>query len=102
VAVLSFAKRRLARVLRKGLATSGSTTEAGRLRLDVLYRGKKVATSGNRAVSGPGAVKLVARFTKKAKRKLARLRSAKLTLRLTATDAAGNVTVRKKTVKLKR
>ncbi len=102
VAVLSFAKRRLARVLRRGLASSGSTTEAGRLRLDVLYKRKKVATSGNRAIAGPGAIKLVAKFTKKWKRKLARLRKAKLTLRLTATDAAGNVTVKKKTVTLKR
>ena len=102
VAVLSFAKRRLARILRRGLTTSGSTTEAGRLRLDVLYRRKRVATSGNRSVAGPGSVKLVARFTKKAKRKLARLRKAKLTLRLTATDAAGNVTVKKKTVTLRR
>ncbi len=100
--MLSFAKRRLARILRRGLASSGSSTEAGRLRLDVLYKRKKVATSGNRAIAGPGAIKLVAKFTKKWKRKLARLRKAKLTLRLTATDAAGNVTVKKKTVTLKR
>ena len=101
VAVLSFAKQRLTRVLAKGLRTTGSTTEAGKLRLDVLYRGKPVASS-TRAVGGPTAVKLVAKFTRKAKRLLKRLRVAKLTLRLTVTDAASNKTVRKKTVKLRR
>jgi hypothetical protein len=47
-------------------------------------------------------MKLTAKFTRKAKRTLARLRLVKLTLRLTATDTAGNVTVTKKTLTLKR
>jgi hypothetical protein len=102
VALLSAAKQRLGRVLNKGLVASGSTTEAGRLRLDVLYKGKVVATSGDRALTAPGSKRLVAKFTRKWKRALGRLRSAKLTLRMTATDAAGNKTVRKKTLKLKR
>lgn len=102
VAVLSFAKQRLARALSKGLRTTASTTEAGKLRLDVLHRGRRVASSGTRAVIGPSAVKLLAKFTRRAKRLLGRLRVAKLTLRLTVTDPAGNRTVRKKTVKLRR
>ena len=88
--------------VRRGLGASGSTTEPGTLVLDVLYRGKKVATSGKRALTKAGALKLVARFTTKGKRTLGRMGSVRLTLRLTATDAAGNVTVKKKTVKLKR
>jgi hypothetical protein len=102
VAVLTFSTQRLARALRRGLGASGSTTEPGTLVLDVLYRGKKVATSGKRALTQAGAVKLVAKFSRKGKRTLGRMRTARLTLRLTATDAAGNVTVKKKTVKLKR
>jgi hypothetical protein len=102
VAVLSFASQRLARALRRGLAASGSTTEPGTLVLDVLYRGKKVATSGKRALTKAGALKLIARFTTKGKRTLGRMRSVRVTLRLTATDAAGNVTVKRKTVTLKR
>ena len=102
VAVLTLARGRLARALRRGLGATGSSTEAGVLRLDVLYRGKSVASSGNRSISAPGSMKLVAKFNRRAKRALGRLRSAKLTVRLTVTDAAGNVTVRKKTVKLKR
>ena len=47
-------------------------------------------------------MKLVARLTAKGKRALAGLRTAKVTLRLTATDAAGNATVKKKTITLKR
>jgi hypothetical protein len=102
VAVLAFRTQRLARVLRRGLGATGSTTEPGTLLLDVLYRGRRVATSGKRALTQAGALKLVAKFTRKGKRTLGRLGSARLTLRLTATDAAGNVTVKKKTVKLKR
>ena len=92
----------LARALSRGLVGSGTSNEAGKLRLDVLRSGKKVATSGNRALAAAGKMKLTAKFTTKAKRALARLRSVKLTLRLTATDAAGNVTVTKKTLTLKR
>jgi hypothetical protein len=102
-AVLSFSKaQRLARALRKGLVGSGSSNEVGKLRLDVLRAGKLVATSGERVLGGPGGMKLTAKFTTKAKRALARLRSVKLTLRLTATDAAGNVTVAKKPLTLRR
>jgi hypothetical protein len=86
----------------QGLVGSGTSNEAGKLRLDVLRSGKTVATSGNRALLAAGKMKLTAKFTRKARRGLARLRSAKLPLRLTATDAAGNVTVTKKTLTLKR
>src|SRR5688500_14210647 len=102
VAVLTFARGRLARVLRRGLGATGSSTEAGLLRLDILYRGKKVASSGNRSLGTPGSMKLVAKFNRKSKRALGRQHSAKLTLRLTVTDPAGNAAVRKKTVKLRR
>jgi hypothetical protein len=101
VAVLSVARQRLSRVLTRGIAGSASTTEAGTLVLDVLYRGKKVATA-KRAVTKAGSFRLVAKLKARAKRALGRRRSARLTLRLTAKDAAGNVTVKKKTVRLRR
>ena len=101
LAVLSFASQRLARVLRRGLAGSASITEPGTLVLDVLYRGRKVATA-KRAATKAGSFKLVARLTAKGKRALRRARSARLTLRLTAKDAAGNVTVRRKAIRLRR
>jgi Bacterial Ig-like domain len=102
IALLGFSKHKLGSALKKGVVGSGSSTEAGKLRLDVLYKGKKVATSGNRLLVAPGSMKLVAKFSKKWKRALGRVRKAKLTLVLTATDAAGNRTVKKKTVTLKR
>ena len=101
VATLSFTKQRLARMLKRGFASSALTTEAGTLRVDVLYRGRAIGTV-QRVVGAPGRMKLIARLTAKGKRVLAGLRSAKLTLRLTATDAAGNETVKKKTLTLKR
>jgi hypothetical protein len=104
VATITFAKQKLARVLKVGFVGSAASTEGGKLRLDVLMGRKQllVATSNSRALGGPGSMKLTAKFTRKAKRALARLRSVKLTVRLTATDAAGNVTVTKKTLTLKR
>ena len=101
VAMLSFTKQRLARMLKRGFASSALTTEAGTLRVDVLYRGKRIGTV-QRVVGAPGRMKLVARLTAKGKRALAGLRTVKVTLRLTATDAAGNATVKKKTITLKR
>jgi hypothetical protein len=47
-------------------------------------------------------MKLIAKFSRKGKRALARKKSAKLVFRLTVTDAAGNATVTKKTLKLRR
>jgi hypothetical protein len=104
VATITFAKQKLARVLKTGFVGSAASTEGGKLRLDVLMGRKKllVATSKGRALAGPGSMKLTAKFTRKAKRKLAAMRTVKLTLRLTATDAAGNVTVKTRTVTLKR
>jgi hypothetical protein len=101
-ALLSAARQRLGRALSKGLVASAATSEAGRLRLDVLYKGKVVATSGNRAIARAGSKKLTAKFTRKWRRALGHLHSAKLTLRLTATDKTGHKAVKKKTLKLKR
>jgi hypothetical protein len=116
VATITFAKQRLARVLRVGFVGSAVSTEGGTLRLDVLLAPKLarklklagpsaalvVAKSATRTLGGPGSAKLTAKFTKKAKKALARLRTVKLTLRLTATDAAGNASVKTRSVTLRR
>jgi hypothetical protein len=104
VATITFAKQKLARVLKAGLVGSAASTEGGKLRLDVLMGKKKllVATSSNRTLRGPGSMKLIAKFTRKGKRTLGAMRKVTLTLRLTATDAAGNVTVKTRSVTLKR
>jgi hypothetical protein len=117
VAALTFGKQRLPRVLTTGFVGSAASSEAGKLRLDVLLaRGLAkrlklagpsaaalvVATSKTRALGGPGSMKLTAKFTRKARRALARVRTLRLTLRLTATDAAGNVSVKTRSVTLRR
>lgn len=104
VATIAVVKQKLGRALKAGLVGSAASTEGGKLRLDVLMGKKKllVATSNNRTLGGPGSMKLTAKFTRKAKRTLAAMRTVKLTLRLTATDAAGNVTVKTRSVTLKR
>jgi hypothetical protein len=116
VATITFAKQKLGRVLRVGFVSSAVSTEGGTLRLDVLLAPKLakklklagpsaalvVAKSTTRTLGGPGSAKLTARFTKKATKALARLRTVKLALRLTATDAAGNVSVKTRSVTLRR
>ena len=102
LAVLSVRRHRLARALKKGLAGSATSNEAAKVRLDVLLGRKLLATTGERVLAAPGSMKLTARFSRKGRRALASKRSAKLALRLTVTDAAGNVTVTGKTLKLRR
>jgi hypothetical protein len=62
VATITFAKQKLARVLRAGFVGSAASTEGGKLRLDVLMGSKKVlvATSRSRALGRPGSMKLTA------------------------------------------
>jgi hypothetical protein len=60
-----------------------------------------VAT-GSRTVSGPGKYTVVAKFTKKAKAKLKKMKSVKLSARVTFLDAAENADVAVKAVTLKR
>ena len=104
VGSLSFLAQRLGPVISKGFAAKGQSSEAGRLRLDLVLDGKTakrlklakrsvptvVGTSGNRALGAPGSVKLVARLTTKAKAAFRKVRSVKLTARFVATDGSGN------------
>jgi hypothetical protein len=111
---LTLAKAKLAKALSKGHGVTFTTTEGGTAKLELLVSGKpanglrivvaKTVTvaTGSRTVAGPGRYTVVAKFTKKAKAKLKKLRSLKLSARLTFTDAAGNADVATQTTTLKR
>jgi hypothetical protein len=108
------AKAKLATALSKGYGLSFSTTEAGTAKVQVVVTGKAanglriviaktvVVATGSRGVAAPGKHTVVAKFTKKAKAKLKKLRSVKLSARLTFTDAAGNAAVATRGMTLKR
>ena len=80
---------RLRTALRRGLTLRAACSEACTLRGVALFRGRVVARgTGSGAAGVTRAVTL--RFTRSATRTLRRLRTARLTLRLTATDPSAN------------
>ena len=116
VASLTVGKQKLGTVLSKAFAASGGSNEAGKLRVELVLGGKDakrlkltrraapvvIGKTGDKALAGPGTMKLSVKLSKAGKRALRGLRKVKLTVRLVATDAAGNSSVKLKTVTLKR
>ena len=111
---LAGAKTKLATALSKGYAVSFKTTEAGTAKVELFVsgttaRGLRIVVAktvrvaaGSRNVAAPGKHSVVAKFTKKAKAKFKRLRSVKVSARITFTDAAKNADVATKSLTLKR
>jgi CSLREA domain-containing protein len=110
---LTVLRQRLGRVLRKGYAARFTTNEAGNALLEVFTnvrkrRGAPSRTvrlriaSGSVAVPAPGQYRIVAKFTRKAKKRFARTQRLVVNLRLTVSDAAGNTTVKTKRLVLRR
>jgi hypothetical protein len=78
---VSAKKASLRKTLRRGLKVTVQVPGAGAV-AGVAKRGSKVLASGSGHVDGAGAATLTLRFTKKAKRTLARKRRAKVTVRV--------------------
>jgi uncharacterized repeat protein (TIGR01451 family) len=104
------ARQKLLPALRKGLRATAGCSEACALQAKLLITKKlskklKLPTVVGKAtanLAAAGTTNLVVKFTAKAKRKLAKLRSVRLTLDVVATDAAGNAATARKAVTLKR
>jgi hypothetical protein len=103
---------RLRRALRRGIAGSVTSSEAGKViatatigsrtaRRLGLRRSVRVA-SGDASIAAPGKVLLKLVFGSRARRKLAAATRIKLTVRLSATDSTGNVTAIVRTITLTR
>ena len=98
-------------MLRKGLALRAACSEACTLKVQLvvdkktakkLKLGKKATVVGTLTRSLSGSAKFKLKLTGKAKKRLKKARSVKLSVRAVATDAAGNagsLTVRTLTVK---
>jgi hypothetical protein len=96
--VASSAAPRLPKALAKGYPTKVQLSEpaglSGTLTLDrrsARRLGLPVTVASGSTSAAAGDAKLVLRFSRKARRKLRRARSVKLSLSVTARDAAGNV-----------
>jgi subtilisin family serine protease len=106
VSIRLSARQKLRTVLRRGVRAVVSCSESCRLEGEVLRRRRtqrrsKLAADGRTVVVGRGSDGLaaagqkvvVSRLTARAKRRLRRARRATLTLRMSATDLAGNASV---------
>jgi hypothetical protein len=106
-------RQRLRTVFRRGLAAKLSCGEACGWRVAVTLErrvaarvglSRKQLTIGSRsgALGAPGARTVTVKLTRAARRRLARLRSLRLTVRVELRDAASNPRVVKRTVTLRR
>jgi hypothetical protein len=101
---------KLRRALRRGVAAVVGCTEGcavgARLKLRARNARRlklpRVVARGSRRLASAGAGTIRLRFTRPARRRLARLRRVKLTLNATATDSAGQRDARRARVTLKR
>jgi hypothetical protein len=104
------ARQKLLSALRKGLRATAGCSEACTMQAKLLIAKKlakklklpTVVGKATKNLAAAGTTNLVVKFTAKARRKLAKLRSVRLTLELLAADAAGNAAKARKVVTLTR
>jgi len=110
VSARSLPNQRLVTVLSRGLVVSVECSEACRLEGRVAVGGamarslRLTGTVARRSgsLSRPGRTTLVLKLSRSARTKLRRMRTVTLLVTLTGTDSAGDATVVRKTVKLRR
>lgn len=98
---LAIPSRKLSRAITKGLEVRVTCSEACRTTTTVT-RGKATVASGVMQFAAAGRQSQYLTLGKKTRRALRSARTAKLTLRTTATDAAGNTGVTTRTTTLRR
>jgi hypothetical protein len=97
----TYDEAKLRAALKKGVTFRVTAGAPGRATV-ALYRGKKKVASGAGNVPASGKARMKARFTKKAKRSLARRKSVKLAIKVTYKPAGGKQQVARGSLKLKR
>ncbi len=93
--------KKLKAALRKGLKVSVTVPSAGKLSATATKKGKTVAKAASKAVKA-GKQSLTLKFTKAARRSLARSRSVKLTIKVTFAPKGGAAKTTTQAVTLKR
>ena len=110
VSARPLARQRLATVLRRGLAFRTSCSEAcrvdGRAALDAStaerLRLRGVVARRSASLPGPGSTRLVMSLSARARKALRRAHTVRVRVTLTVADLAGNWTVVRRTVRLRR
>jgi hypothetical protein len=98
----SLPKQKLGKVVKSGkLVANVTTSEAASVSAQAMLGAKTVA-KGSANAAAAGKVKVTLKLSRKARKKLAKLRKVKLTLRMELIDSAGNRTLVTKQVTLKR
>ncbi|WP_170178896.1 FG-GAP repeat domain-containing protein [Solirubrobacter pauli] len=93
-------KQKLKTVLSRGLKVTATCDEACTIKASLRLKSKEVGKRTVRLTTASKALTL--KLSKAAKKTLKQAKSAKFTLRLTATDAAGNTRTTTKTITLRR
>lgn len=110
LSVAAPARLKLRRALRRGMAARARVDEPAALRMELRISRRlsrrlglrPVVGSATTTVAAPGTVRVVAAFRPRAARRLARLVSFRVFLRMRATDAAGNAAVVERRIALVR
>jgi hypothetical protein len=101
VTLLVGPKQRRARVIAKGLSITVGCSEPCTFTAKVLLGGRGVGSATGR-LTAAGKKKIALKLTRKGKAGVRRMRSAKLVVRVTASDAAGNARTVTRKVTLRR
>ena len=99
--VLALLHPHLKTVLAKGYSTAFTSNETGASVVELLVSGKRVGRASKKLTT-TGRQKVVVKLTSKARKRYKRAKKLQLTVRVSVTDAAGNQTVKRKTLTLKR
>jgi hypothetical protein len=89
------------RALKVGYATKLNSNEKGTVLVE-LFVGKTRVARGFKALTKTGKQTVIANFTSSARTRYSHTRRLTVTVRVTVTDAAGNKTVKEKTLTLTR
>jgi hypothetical protein len=97
----------LLRAINRGLPFFVRTSRAGRALVQLLGSGRfaartTVVAKGSRSLPRAGRYKVVAKFTRKAKRRFRRMRKVTLTARVTVRASGGGTTTKRKRITLRR
>jgi hypothetical protein len=99
---LAARRGRLSLALRKGYIVVVFCDEACTVKGQLAQSGRRAPLGrGGARIAAPGKGKLKLRFSRSARKALRREASAKLTIRVTVTDAAGNAATRRVAVTLR-
>jgi uncharacterized repeat protein (TIGR01451 family) len=104
------ARQKLLAALRKGLKATAGCSEGCAIQAKLLIAKKlakklklpRVVGKATKTLAAAGTTNLVVKFTAKARRKLAKLRSLRLTVEIVAADPAGNAATARKAITLRR